>query len=126
MAKDKSKAKKPDGTDAGMAANDLNEALMGAISESNDPNARIKKLRHPIGPLSCLLNIVVLLVATIGFGLLFSSFFIDDFNLWFVFVDVLEKFKILPFFRMIGNFFANLFGGGGEEEAVSKLIMFGF
>jgi hypothetical protein len=110
--KKKKKEEEAEGLDAGLALNDLNETLTGAISESHDPNARLKKLKSPINFWSCLLNMVFLLVGTIAIGLLVCSFLIDDFNLWVVFLDVMEKFGISGFFGRIGSWIGGLFGGG--------------
>jgi hypothetical protein len=120
MAKNKKKkdGELDAGTQAGLAQNDLNESLMGAISEENDPNARLKKLKSPINFLSCLINVVIMIVGTMAIGLFVCSFFIDDFNLGKVFMDVMTKFGITGFFEMIGRWFGGIFGGNKESAAL--------
>lgn len=115
------KTKNKKGTGAGLAQNDLNDTLLGAISESNDPAARLKKLKSPLNPLACVFNILLLAVGTILVGFIVCAIVIDDFKLSVVLDDVLAQFGLKEFFDSIKQFFTNIFGGGkgdGETERI--------
>ena len=47
--------------------------LEQAIKESNDPSTRLKKLRSPLNVRSCLLNVLLLIVFTLGIVILRSE-----------------------------------------------------
>lgn len=74
-----------------------------AIKESNDPANRLKKLRSPINVRSCLLNILILIVATLAVVILWCSIAVDKFNFVHVMSDMFDKFGISAFFQNIGK-----------------------
>lgn len=74
-----------------------------AIKESNDPNARLKKLRSPLNVRSCLLNVLILLVATLIVVIIWCVIVVDKFNFVTVMSDMMEKFHITQFFTNLGN-----------------------
>ena len=82
-----------------------------AIKESQDPSSRLKKLRSPLSVRGCLLNLLILIVLTVGIVLLCCYLMLDreTFNLGTVIKDMLDKFKITDFFKMIGRGFKKLF-----------------
>lgn len=95
-----------------LTADQLTQAqIESAIKESQDPSARLKKLRSPFNVRSCLLNILILVVLTIGIVLLCCYLMLDKetFNLWVVIKDIFNKFGITKFFRTIGNWFKKIF-----------------
>lgn len=95
-----------------LTADQLTQAqLEEAIKESQDPSSRLKKLRSPFNVKSCLLNILLLVVLTVGIVLLCCFFLLDreTFSLWVVIKDIFEKFGITKFFRAIGNWFKKVF-----------------
>ena len=95
-----------------LTADQLTQAqIEEAIKESQDPSARLKKIRSPFNVRSCLLNILILVVLTIGIVLLCCYIMLDKatFNLLVVIKDIFNKFGITKFFRMIGNWFKKVF-----------------
>ena len=95
-----------------LTADQLTQAqLEEAIKESQDPSSRLKKLRSPFNVKSCLLNILILVVLTVGIVLLCCFFLLDreTVNLRVVIKDIFEKFGITKFFRAIGNWFKKVF-----------------
>lgn len=95
-----------------LTADQITQAqLEEAIKESQDPSSRLKKLRSPITFKSCLLNLLILIVLTVGIVLLCCFFLLDreTFNLWVVIKDIFDKFGITKFFRTIGNWFKKVF-----------------
>ena len=95
-----------------LTADQLTQAqLEEAIKESQDPSARLKKLRNPFNVRSCLLNILILVVLTVGIVLLCCYLMLDKetFNLWVVIKDIFDKFGITKFFRAIGNWLKKVF-----------------
>ncbi len=74
-----------------------------AIKESNDPNSRLKKLRNPFNVRSCLLNVLILIVATFAIVILWSFLVVDKFNFVTVMSDMFSKFGITDFFTNIGR-----------------------
>ena len=95
-----------------LTADQLTQAqIEEAIKESQDPSARLKKVHSPFNVRSCLLNILILVVLTIGIVLLCCYFMLDKetFNLLVVIRDIFNKFGITKFFRSIGNWFKKIF-----------------
>lgn len=95
-----------------MTADQMTQAqIEEAIKESQDPSSRLKKLRSPLSIRGCLLNLLILVVLTVGIVLLCCYFMLDKetFNLGVVVKDILDKFKITKFFKMIGNWFKRVF-----------------
>lgn len=82
-----------------------------AIKESNDPNTRLKKLRSPFNLRSCLLNILVLIVATFGIFVFWCSRVMDRFDFMYVMADMMQDFQITQFFVSIGDTIRGWFGG---------------
>ncbi|MBD5131558.1 MAG: hypothetical protein HDT28_03045 [Clostridiales bacterium] len=74
-----------------------------AIKESNDPNNRLKKLRNPINVRSCLLNVLILIVATLAVVILWCFLVVDKFNFVTVMSDMMYKFGITQFFTNMGT-----------------------
>ena len=83
--------------------------LEQAIKESNDPNTRLKKLRSPVNLRSCLLNVLILIVATLAVVILWCWIVVDDFNFVTIMSDMMNKFGITQFFKMIGSTIAGWF-----------------
>ncbi len=73
--------------------------LEQAIKESNDPESRLKKLHSPISVKSCLLNILILIVLTIGIVILWCFLAVDKFNFGTVFSHMMHEFGIAQFFE---------------------------
>lgn len=95
-----------------MTAEQLTQAqIEEAIKESQDPSSRLKKIKSPLSVKSCLLNLMILIVLTVGIVLLVCWIKLDKetFNLWVVIKDILDKFKITDFFRSIGRWFKKIF-----------------
>ncbi|MDE6293034.1 MAG: hypothetical protein K2L88_00225 [Clostridiales bacterium] len=82
-----------------------------AIKESNDPNNRRKKLRSPINLRSCLLNILILIVATLAVVILWCFLVVDKFNFGVIMSDMFGKFGITDFFKNLGSTISGWFGG---------------
>ncbi len=82
-----------------------------AIKESQDPSSRLKKLRSPFNVRSCLLNLLILVVLTVGIVLLCCFLLLDreTFSLAVVVKDIFNQFGITKFFRSIGNWFKKVF-----------------
>lgn len=74
-----------------------------AIKESNDPNNKLKKLRSPINLRSCLLNILILIVATLLVVIIWCWAVVDSFNFATIMSDMFSKFGITQFFQNIGS-----------------------
>ena len=85
--------------------------LEQAIKESNDPNTRLKKLRSPINVRSCLLNILILIVATLAVVILWCWIVVDRFNFGVIMSDMFGKFGITDFFKNLGSTISGWFGG---------------
>lgn len=85
--------------------------LEQAIKESNDPNTRLKKLRSPINVRSCLLNILILIVATLAVVILWCWIVVDRFNFTLIMSDMFGKFGITDFFKNLGDTISGWFGG---------------
>lgn len=82
-----------------------------AIKESNDPNNRLKKLRSPINVRSCLLNILILIVATLAVVILWCYIVVDKFSFGVIMSDMFGKFGITEFFTNLGSTISGWFGG---------------
>ncbi|MDE7163894.1 MAG: hypothetical protein K2O04_00510 [Clostridiales bacterium] len=82
-----------------------------AIKESNDPNNKLKKLRSPINLRSCLLNVLILIVATLAVVILWCFFVVDKFNFGLIMSDMFGKFGITEFFTNLGSTISGWFGG---------------
>ena len=74
-----------------------------AIKESNDPNSKLKKLRSPLNVRSCLLNVLILIVATFAVVILWTYLVVDTFNFGTIMSDMFSKFGITQFFTNLGN-----------------------
>ena len=74
-----------------------------AIKESNDPNNRLKKLRSPLNVRSCLLNVLILIVATLAVVILWCFIVVDKFNFVTVMSDMMSKFGITQFFTNMAS-----------------------
>ncbi|MCH5154793.1 MAG: hypothetical protein J1F71_06235 [Clostridiales bacterium] len=74
-----------------------------AIKESNDPNSKLKKLRSPLNVKSCLLNLLILIVATFGVVILWTFLVVDTFNFGTIMSDMFSKFGITQFFTNLGS-----------------------
>lgn len=74
-----------------------------AIKESNDPNSKLKKLRSPLNVKSCLLNLLILIVATFGVVILWTYLVVDTFNFGTIMSDMFGKFGITQFFTNLGS-----------------------
>ena len=85
--------------------------LEQAIKESNDPNTRLKKLRSPLNVRSCLLNLLILIVATLAFVILWCWLVVDKFNFGVIMSDMFGKFGITDFFKNLGSTISGWFGG---------------
>lgn len=77
--------------------------LEQAIKESNDPQARLKRLRSPINLRSCLLNILALIVITVCIVILWCYLAVDKFNFVTVVKDMSSQFGITQGFQWLGN-----------------------
>lgn len=84
--------------------------LEQAIKESNDPESRLKRLRSPINVRSCLLNILILIILTLGIVILWCFLAVDKFSFGTVFSDMMHKFGIAQAFEGFWNWLSNLFG----------------
>lgn len=82
-----------------------------AIKESNDPNSKLKKLRSPLNVRSCLLNLLILIVATLGVVILWCFLVVDKFDFAVVMGDMMDKFGISSFFSNLGSTISGWFGG---------------
>ncbi len=85
--------------------------LEQAIKESNDPNTKLKKLRSPLNLRSCLLNILILIVATFAIVILWSFLVVDKFSFGTIMSDMMNKFGISDFFSNMGSTISGWFGG---------------
>lgn len=85
--------------------------LEQAIKESNDPNNKLKKLRSPVNLRSCLLNILILIVATLALVILWCWIVVDSFNFTTIMSDMFGKFGITDFFKNLGKTINGWFGG---------------
>ncbi len=85
--------------------------LEQAIKESNDPSTRLKKLRSPLNVRSCLLNVLLLIVFTLGIVILWCFLVVDKFNFVTIMSDMFTKFGIVDFFKNLGSTIAGWFGG---------------
>lgn len=85
--------------------------LEQAIKESNDPSTRLKKLRSPLNVRSCLLNVLLLIVLTLGIVILWCFLVVDKFNFVTIMSDMFTKFGIVDFFKNLGATIAGWFGG---------------
>lgn len=85
--------------------------LEQAIKESNDPNNKMTKLRSPINLRSCLLNILILVVATLALVILWCFLVVDTFNFGTIMSDMFGKFGITDFFKNLGSTISGWFGG---------------
>ena len=74
-----------------------------AIKESNDPNSKLKKLRSPLNVKSCLLNVLILIVATFAVVILWTFLVVDTFNFGTIMSDMFSKFGITQFFTNLGS-----------------------
>lgn len=95
-----------------VTAEELTQAqIEEAIKESQDPTTKLKKLRSPLSVRGCLLNILILVVLTVGIVLLCCYFMLDHetFNLWVVIKDMSEKLGVTGFFRKIAGVFKKIF-----------------
>lgn len=72
-----------------------------ALRESSDPESHLKKLHSPISVKSCLLNILALIVLTIGIVLLWSYLAVDKFNFVDVVTDMSKQFGITDGFKWL-------------------------
>ncbi|MCH5163045.1 MAG: hypothetical protein J1G38_06105 [Clostridiales bacterium] len=80
-----------------------------ALKESTDPESRLKRLRSPINVRSCLLNILILIVMTLGIVILWCFLAVDKFNFGTVFSDMMSKFGISQAFEGFWNWLTGLF-----------------
>lgn len=118
----KGKNKKGDQAAAGVASAGVNSAgqasvplsamtpeqmtaaqLEQAIKESNDPESRLKRLRSPFNVRSCLLNILILIVLTLGIVILWCYLAVDKFNFVTVVKDMSSQFGITQGFQWLGD-----------------------
>ncbi len=83
--------------------------LEQAIKDSSSPDSRLKRLRSPINVRSCLLNILILIVLTLGIVILWSALAVDKFNFGTVFSDMMDEFGITGAFKGFWNWLTNLF-----------------
>ncbi|MCH5351568.1 MAG: hypothetical protein J1F39_06350 [Clostridiales bacterium] len=88
------------------------QQLEQAIKESQDPDARLRKIKSPLNVKSCLLNVLFLVILTLGIVVLWCFIEVDRFNFVTVVKDMSNQFGITQFFENVGNWFTNLFGGG--------------
>lgn len=77
--------------------------LEQAIKESNDPESRLKKLHSPLSVKSCLLNLLFLIILTLGIVILWCFLAVDKFNFVTVVTDMCNQFGITKFFQSIGT-----------------------
>ena len=80
-----------------------------AIKESNDPESRLKRLRSPINVRSCLLNILILIILTLGIVILWCWLAVDKFNFGTVFDHMMSEFGIKQAFQTFWNWLTGLF-----------------
>lgn len=82
-----------------------------AIKESQDPSSKLRKIKSPLSVSGCLINLLILVVATIGIVIFICWLKLDHgtFNLWVLLKDMLDKFKITDFFRKVGAWFKKIF-----------------
>lgn len=90
------------------------QQLEQAIKESQDPEARLKKLKSPLNVKSCLLNILFLIILTLGIVILWCWIEVDKFNFGTVVKDMSDQFGITAAFEGFGEWLKGIFGGGGE------------
>ncbi|MCH5158846.1 MAG: hypothetical protein J1F33_06590 [Clostridiales bacterium] len=88
------------------------QQLEQAIKESQDPDARLKKIKSPINVKSCLLNVLILIILTLGIVVLWCFLEVDRFNFVTVVKDMSDQFGITAAFQGMGEWFKGLFGGG--------------
>ena len=73
--------------------------LEEAIKESQNPSARLKKLRSPLSVKSCLLNLLFMIILTLVLAFIIAGFFyVDKFSFPVVFNNMFEEFGIYKFF----------------------------
>ena len=87
------------------------EQLEQAIKESQDPDARLKKIKSPLNVKSCLINVLILIVLTLGIVVLWCWLEVDRFDFATVVTDMSDKFGITAAFQGIGDWLQGLFGG---------------
>ena len=100
-----------------LTAEQLTQVLIEeAIKESQDPSSKLKKLRSPLSVKGCLLNILILVVLTVGIVFLCCYLLLDHetFNLWVVIKDMLrkiptEKHSVMWLFQKIAEKFKAIF-----------------
>ncbi len=85
--------------------------LEQAIKESTDPESRLKRLRSPFNVRSCLLNILILIVLTLGVVILWCYLAVDKFNFVTVVKDMSSEFGITQGFTWLGDQIRGWFGG---------------
>ena len=85
--------------------------LEQAIKDSNDPNTKLKKLRSPLNVRSCLLNVLILIVATLAVVILWCFIVVDKFDFALVMGDMMDQFGISEFFANMGKTISGWFGG---------------
>ena len=89
--------------------------LEEAIKESTDPSSRLRKLKSPLSVGGCLIMLAIFIVATILIVFFVCSLMVDNFHPLTIAKDMLDKFGITHLFEVIGDFFRNLFNGGGGD-----------
>ena len=98
-----------------MTAEEFSQAQMEeAIKESQDPASKLKKIRSPFTVGNILINLLVLIVLTVGIVLLICYIMLDKatFNLWVVVKDIFDQYGITQFFQKVGAWFKKTFSGG--------------
>ena len=89
------------------------QQLEQAIKESQEPDARLKRIKSPINVRSCLLNVLFLIILTLGIVILWCFIEVDRFNFATVVKDMSDQFGITAAFQGFGEWLKNLFSGGG-------------
>lgn len=77
------------------------QQLEQAIKESNDPESRLKKLHSPISVKSCLLNLLILIIMTLAFVIIWCAIAVDKFNFVTVVKDMSYQFGITQGFQWL-------------------------
>ena len=98
-----------------MTAEEFSQAQMEeAIKESQDPASKLKKIRSPFTVGNILINLLVLIVLTVGIVLLICYIMLDKatFDLWVVVKDIFDQYGITKFFQQVGAWFKKTFSGG--------------
>lgn len=82
-----------------------------AIKESQDPSTKLRKLRSPVSVRNCLINLLVLIVLTVGITLLCCYIMLDKetFSLSVVVKDIFDKLGVTKVFRAVVNWFKGIF-----------------